>query len=139
MGFASIFYNVWQKVQADARRDAAFNAHWKRLTSIQSDLSQLMLKPILVVEVYSRFTATERSRLMAHIDEVLGLSNAIADNINVTKNADLSRYATALKRLATHALKLCAKYGVVLEVTSVEYVACRKTLVVNGRDTYFFG
>lgn len=145
MGFASILMGAWRQTQADARRDAvardkvgAFNARLKRLNNIFSDLNENARRRLLDPTVFSRLSASEQARLSSCYDEATYFLNLIGENINTATKADLARYATALKKLALHSIKMCQKYGVFPGVVSIEYVAYKKTLAIDGRDIYCF-
>ena len=64
--------------------------------------------------------------------------NYINKNIRYANQNDLSRYATAIKKVAMKAIKLCKKYGACKNIQSVEYVAVEKTIYVNGKKRYIF-
>jgi hypothetical protein len=141
MSFASILMGAWRKAQADARQldranasVAVFNARWQKLNGIRGDVTERFVKPL----VHRTLSAGDGQRLNLDLQEVDGWANAIANNINAAKAAHLSRYATCLKRLALRSIKLCKKYNVYSNITSVTFLTYNKMLVLNGQNLYCF-
>jgi len=141
MGFASIFMGAWRKAQADVRRAerinasvAAFNARWQKLNAIRGDIVERFVKPL----IEQPLTANELQQLNHDLEEVNGWGTAIAENINSATPGHLSRYATCIKRLVLRSLKLCQKYNVYANITSVEFTTYNKMVVLNGENLYCF-
>ena len=62
----------------------------------------------------------------------------INSHINDARQNHLSRYATAIKKVAMKSMKLCQKYQVYSDIDSVEYVASEKAIYLNGKKHYTF-
>jgi hypothetical protein len=103
----------------------------------------------LGISLIKGYRAAERERIAVErfnkrwkrLNNILRLymGDEIKSNINIAKNGDISKYATAIKRFSMKAIKLCKKYGIHSNIVSVEYNAKEKTLKINGKDVYYFG
>lgn len=138
--FSSLGISLIKGYRAAERERIAverFNKRWKRLNNILRKTSNEYGNPL--ESVFDQMTERERDNYLAFVDEVLYMGDEIKSNINIAKNSDISKYATAIKRFSMKAIKLCKKYGIHSNIVSVEYNAKEKTLKINGKDVYYFG
>jgi hypothetical protein len=132
--FLKGYYRAAERERIAAKR---FNTRWERLNNILRKTANEYGNPL--ESVFDQMTEIERDNYLALVDEVLYLGKDIKSNINIARNRDLSKYATAIKRFSMKAIKLCKKYETHLNIVSVEYNAKQKILKLNGKDLYYFG
>jgi hypothetical protein len=124
--------------QEDARRhqqDAKlkkFNEKWHHLNKVKDHLAANFIAPMNGCEV----SEAKNRKLLACWDDVVNCQSAIAANINNCSMTDLSKYATALKRLSLHALAMCKMLNIYNDIEECHYNADEKSIFLNGSVLY---
>jgi len=138
MGFGSLLARGISRELGYVRRENAridyFNWRWDKLVHIQMLIAQDFIDPLAAVA--SQLKACEEEQLAEYIEDMMAWHSSIAQHINDARQNHLSRYATACKKTAMTAIRLCKKYGVYTDIESVEYDAERKMIILNGQDHY---
>lgn len=126
----------------DQRRQAArrrtlnrFDEKWGRLNSIYENLRDNFLSPLNGREA----SQADQDKIATIFYATKEMRESISDRINDCGMADLSKYATSLKKLAIAALLLCKKLSVYDDIDSVSYNSASKSIYLNGESIYFLG
>lgn len=112
-----------------------FNEKWNRLNSIKTFIAEDFIQKLNGHDVTER----ENIKLNELWSSVLENQLYIAENINTCSSSDLSKYATSLKQLALHAIKLCKKLNLCDDIITCEYIAADKSIFINGNLLYDLG
>ena len=84
----------------------------------------------------NKMTTNEYIKLKEYIQDMDDWHDEINRHINDATQNHLSRYATAIKRVAMKSKKLCQKYRVYSDIQPIEYVPSEKALYLNGKKHY---
>ena len=140
MGLLSQLSKAWVRANRYARREKArieyFNRRWHKLRDIQQLVVKDFLQPL--EPFLDKMTRNEYIKLNEYRQDMNAWCDEINRHINDATQNHLSRYATAIKKVAMKSIKLCKKYRVYLNIQSIEYVASEKALYLNGKKHYTF-
>ena len=120
-----------ERVQREKEKVARFNERWQKLNHIYISVPKNFLVPLEPLQ--ERLTNNELTKLYEYLVEMKWWRTHISNNINSARQSDLSRYAVCLKQVAIKSMKLCKKYGVRSDIQTIEYIAKKKILYLNGR------
>lgn len=134
MGWGQIIKLLNQANREDARVER-FNEKWQRLNQIVDYVNGDFIGPL--DRVADQMTEKELQKLQEYIADMSDWHHSINAHINEARQNHLSRYATAIKKTALKAMKLCQKYDVYTDIASVEYDGQRKMVLLNGVDQYY--
>jgi len=122
--------------QRQKARINRFNSRWHKLRSIHNSVIEDFVHPL--EPVLKERSVNEYIKLSEYIRDMTDWHDEINSHINDATQNNLSRYATAIKKVAIKSMKLCKKYEVYSDIESIEYIAKEKTLYMNGRKHYTF-
>ena len=140
MGLLSQLFKAGVRANRYARREKArieyFNRRWQKLR----DIHQLVVKDFLqpLEPLLDKMSRNEYMKLNEYIQDMNDWRDEINRHINNATQNHLSRYATAIKKVAMKSIKLCKKYRAYSDIQSIEYVASEKALYLNGKKHYTF-
>lgn len=125
-----------QRSQA-AKVNAAnrFNEKWHRLNDCIDKVQKFFIQTLVDIGM----SQTEWDKLDTAWLEMKVWRDQIATNINTCKTGDLSRLATAFKKVALLAIGLCQKYKIYPDINTVTYDAKSKSICINNDQMYFLG
>ncbi|MBL7004565.1 MAG: hypothetical protein ISR69_11120 [Gammaproteobacteria bacterium] len=123
--------NQRYKMQSQAAVEK-FNERWDRLGDIRNKILKNFIDGLTVNEA-------EYKKLNSLVESMNYLNDSINQNINDSNNSHLSKYATAIKRVAMLSIKLCIKYRIYSDINAIEYNAKEKVVYVNNEEFYYFG
>jgi len=132
----------WTRMELQNRRYAAttraaaerFNERWKRLGRIQN-----MIAEDFVDEIIEDLEGREAVKLSSLIDDMQSWNREIDRNIDLAKNADLSKYATRIKKVGLFAIGLCKNHGKYTDIEDFFYDTKEKMMYINGEAFYYLG
>lgn len=134
---------AYQAAQRDLNRSQLasqqvqiFNARWERLNSYADRVTPEFYRPLWDS---GKMTTKEVLKLGNLISEMHDLRHAINDEIEHAQQKHLSQYATSIKNALLNTAKLCKKYSVLRDLKSVRYDAPTKSIMINERETFYFG
>lgn len=140
-GMTNPTYWVSRHLQ-DQRRQAAkinsdnkFNEKWQRLNSIFDNLQENFISKLNGLQA----TKSENEKLHINFQSAKNLRSEISMNINSIGMAELSKYATSLKKLSLITFSLCKRLSVYDDIEEITYDSDSKTLKLNGQTVYYFG
>ena len=140
MRLLSQLFKAGVRANRYARREKArieyFNWRWNKLRNIHQLLVKDMLQPL--EPFLNKMSSNEYIKLKEYIQDMDDWRDEINSHINDATQNHLSRYATAIKKVAMKSMKLCKKYRVYSDIQSIEYVASEKALYLNGKKHYTF-
>ena len=134
-------YWVSSHLQTERRRHASeravdrFNKRWHRLNDIYQNLAEHFVVPLSGHPMSKR----ECDLLQTCVDAATERKKFIADNLNECSLGELSKYATALKRLTLVSFGLCKKLGIYGDIETMHYDATSKSMMLNSGRIYFLG
>ena len=113
-----------------------FNERWNRLVEIHNNLLNDFASPVLAS---GELTSAESAKLEQCLGKMNSWHAAINGDVENATQDHLARYASAIGKAAVQAIRLCGRYGIYDDITSVEYVSKREMVVLNGADLWFLG
>lgn len=140
MGLLTQLFKAGVRANRYAQREKArigvFNRRWQKLR----DIHQLVVKDFLqpLEPFWDKMSGKEYIKLNEYIQDMNDWRDEINRHINNATQNHLSRYGTAIKKVAMKSIKLCKKYRVYSDIQSIEYVASEKALYLNGKKHYTF-
>ena len=140
MGLLSQLFKAGVRANRYARREKArieyFNWRWQKLMGIHQLVVKDFLQPL--EPFLDKMSRNEYIKLNEYIQDMDDWRDEINRRINDATQNHLSRYATAIKKVAMKSIKLCKKYRLYSDIQSIKYVASEKALYLNGKKHYTF-
>lgn len=140
-GVNNPIYWVTRFRQEEIRRDRQqtsidkFNEKWHRLIDVHESIIKHFLKPLKDQLIDEQIA----DKLIAYANDAVVLRESIKSNINTCYASELSKYATALKKLALLAVKVCTKLQLYDDTENVTYNAPSKSILLNESVLFFLG
>jgi hypothetical protein len=125
----------WIEAERQIDRAKAFNERWQHLMKVR----ELIYNDFVTTALAHTLTPTESAKLCEYNNDMEQWQIVIANDIEIANQHDLNKYATSIKKTALKAIKLCIKYKLYSDITSVQYNAETKTIQINNQDWYYLG
>lgn len=124
-----------RRLTAKINANNKFNEKWQRLNSIFDSLQEHFLSKLNGLNA----TKLENDSLVNSFNSAKEIKDEISMNINNCGMAELSKYATCIKRLSLITFKLCKRLSIYDDINEVSYDAAAKSIILNGKVIYYMG